>query len=260
MFWVDRIAQEVMNRFGPKGPILVRDEKTVSGRVHVGSMRGAAIHGVVNEALSEKKVKTDFVWEHNDFDPMDDIPIYLDRAIYEPYLGKPLCAIPSPDPSAENYGQYFAKEFQHVIEGAGWHPRFTWTSELYRSGKMDGVIREALERAEDIRRIQKEISGADRKPGWLPVSVICPACGKMTTTEAVDFDGKTVLVKCLERKVDSTRGCGFEGRVSPFGGNAKLYWKVDWPAKWRVYGVKVEGAGKDHSTKGGSRDGGNHIA
>src|SRR6185312_6863624 len=33
-----------------------------------------------------------------------------------------------------------------------------------------------------------------------------------------------------------------------------------WPAKWKVYGVMVEGGGKDHSTKGGSRDVGNHIA
>ncbi len=260
MFWADRIARQIQERFGTSEPLVIRDEKTVSGRVHVGSMRGAAIHGAVHEALEEAGASSEFIWEHNDFDPMDDIPVYLDRALYEPHLGKPLCAIPSPEPSANNYGEHFAKEFQTVIESAGWHPQFTWASELYRSGKMDDVIRESLKSAEDIRRIQKEVSGADRKPGWLPVSVICPTCGKMTTTEASDFDGKTVAVTCLENKVEYTKGCGFEGRVSPFGGNAKLYWKADWPAKWKVYGVKVEGGGKDHSTKGGSRDVGNHIS
>lgn len=261
MFWADRIAGEVEKRFGkPTEPLVVRDEKTVSGRVHVGSMRGAAIHGTVAEALVEKGIPTHFIWEHNDFDPMDDIPTYLDHATYEPHLGKPLCTIPSPDPSAKNYGEYYAKEFQAVIETAGWRPEFVWASELYRSGKMDGVIREALEHADDVRRIMKEVSGAERRPGWLPISIICPQCGKMTTTEATDFDGETVQVNCYETKVEYTRGCGLSGRVSPFGGNGKLYWKTDWPAKWKAYGVKVEGGGKDHSTKGGSRDVGNHIA
>jgi lysyl-tRNA synthetase class 1 len=260
MFWADRIAQEIINRFGPKASILIRDEKTVSGRVHVGSMRGVAIHGTVADALAQKGIENIFKWEHNDFDPMDDIPVYLDRAVYEPHLGKPLYTVPSPDPSAKNYGEYFAKEFQAVIEHNGWHPQFYWASELYLSGAMDGVIREALDGAEAIRRIQKEISGADRKPGWLPVSVICPQCGKMATTDATGWDGETVLVNCYETKVEYTKGCTFEGRVSPFGGKAKLFWKADWPAKWKALGVKVEGGGKDHSTKGGSRDVGNHIA
>jgi lysyl-tRNA synthetase class 1 len=260
MFWAERIAKEIKETYGTGKPVVIRDEKTVSGRVHIGSMRGAAIHGTVSEVLADAGVNNKFIWEHNDFDPMDDIPVYLDRAVYEAYLGKPLCNIPSPEPGFKSYGEYFAKEFQQVIESAGWRPRFTWASELYTSGRMDGVIREALLGAEAIRRIQKEVSGAERKPGWLPISVICPQCGKMTTTEAADFDGTTVAVRCLENKVDYTRGCGFEGRVSPFGGHGKLYWKADWPAKWKVYGVMVEGGGKDHSTKGGSRDVGNHIA
>ena len=53
MFWADRIAQEVSERFG-KGPVLIRDEKTLSGRVHIGSFRGVAIHGAVSEALAER--------------------------------------------------------------------------------------------------------------------------------------------------------------------------------------------------------------
>lgn len=261
MFWADRIAGEIEARFGkPAEPLVVRDEKTVSGRVHVGSMRGAAIHGTVAEALGEKGVPTKFIWEHNDFDPMDDIPAYLDRTTYEPHLGKPLYTIPAPGPGAKSFGEFYAKEFQVVIENAGWHPEFVWASDLYLSGRMDGVIREALEHADDVRKIMKEVSGADRKEGWLPISIICPACGKMTTTEATDFDGETVLVNCYETKVEYTKGCKFQGRVSPFGGKGKLYWKTDWPAKWKAYNVKVEGGGKDHSTKGGSRDVGNHIA
>jgi lysyl-tRNA synthetase class 1 len=90
--------------------------------------------------------------------------------------------------------------------------------------------------------------------------VVCPQCGKIATTDATNFDGATVEVNCYETKVLYTKGCGFNGRMSPFGGNAKLFWKAEWGAKWKVCSVKVEGAGKDHSTKGGSREVANHIA
>ena len=49
-------------------------------------------------------------------------------------------------------------------------------------------------------------------------------------------------------------GCGFSGRVSPFGGRAKLVWNVDWAARWGLVGATIEGCGKDLATAGGSRD------
>jgi lysyl-tRNA synthetase class 1 len=42
--------------------------------------------------------------------------------------------------------------------------------------------------------------------------------------------------------------------MSPFDGRGKLPWKLEWCAKWRTFPVTIEGAGQDHSTKGGSRD------
>jgi lysyl-tRNA synthetase class 1 len=262
MFWADRLAKEIIERYQPLGgtkAILIRDEKTLSGRVHVGSLRGAAIHGAIYEALNNAHIASTFRWEHNDFDVFDSVPAYLPQEKFEPYLGMLLRDVPSPD-GVGSYAEYYGKEFQSVIENAGWHPEFYWGSEPYLSGAMDDVIREALEGADTIRRIQKEISGSERKEGWLPISVVCPKCKKVATTNATNFDGTTVQVDCYETKVEYTKGCSFSGRVSPFGGNAKLFWKAEWPAKWKVHGVKVEGAGKDHSTKGGSRDVANHIA
>ena len=258
MFWADRLAGEIIERFGKEKPIRIRDEKTLSGQVHIGSLRGVAIHGAISEALTDAGVANTYTYEFNDFDPMDGIPSYLDQATYIPYLGMPLKNIPSPEPGYENFAEYYGAEFEKVIEKTGYKPEFYRSSELYLSGKMDGVIRTALERAGDIRRIYKEVSGGERKEDWLPISVLCPTCGKLSTTLATDFDGETVHTVC--RDLDWVKGCGFTGRVSPFGGNAKLPWKVEWPAKWVVMEVMVEGAGKDHSTKGGARDVANHIA
>lgn len=258
MFWVERLAGEITEKFGKANPILIRDEKTLSGRVHIGSFRGVAIHGVVAEVLRERGVDATFKYEFNDYDPMDGIPSYLDAKTYERYLGMPLKNIPSPEPGFENFAEYYGAEFLSVITGAGFNPVIYRSSELYLSGKMDGVICEALDGAAEVRRIYKEVSGGSRDEQWLPVSVICPTCGKLSTTRASDFDGSTVQAEC--RDLDWVKGCGFSGRVSPFGGKAKLPWKVEWPAKWKVTGTQVEGAGKDHSTCGGARDVANHIA
>ncbi|MDB5264681.1 MAG: lysyl-tRNA synthetase [Parcubacteria group bacterium] len=263
MFWVDRIAKEIQDTRAPKAggkPLLIRDEKTLSGRIHIGSMRGVAIHGLVSEVLSEYGIPNEYQYELNDFDPFDTVQSYLDQERFTPYLGKPLYAVPSPVEGFENFAEYFAAEFIEVHKKSGFTPIYYHAyKDLYCAGKMDSYIRIALERASDIRRILKETSGSDKPEGWLPISVVCEECGKMMTTNASDFDGETVAYSC-EKSPDGCVPCGHKGRVAPFKGAAKLFWKADWAVKWAVLGVDIEGGGKDHSTKGGSRDVANHIA
>lgn len=254
MFWADRVSGEIRKERGD-GPLVIRDEKTMSGYAHIGSMLSAAMHGIISEALTEAGVKNTYYFEFNDMDAFDGIPVYLQDKNLEPHLGKSLKDVPSPDSSvASSYAEYFAEDFREVIEGAGFAPVFDFSSEWYLSGKMNEVIREALEGAALIRQIYKEVSGGVREGEWLPILMKCPTCGKISTTSASDFDGTTVQVECEPGQTDYTNGCGFSGRLSPFDGNGKLPWKVEWAAKWKVRGVQIEGAGKDHSTKGGAHN------
>ncbi len=261
MLWADRIANEIRDTRTPRDgkTFLIRDEKTISGRVHVGSMRGVAIHGLVAEVLAEQGVANEFRFEIGDFDPFDSIPGYLDAEKFREHLGKPLYAVPSPEQGFANYAEYFGAEFTEVHKKSGFVPNYYRATELYRSGKMDPFIKTALERASDIRRILKEVSGSEKDTSWLPVSVVCENCGKMMTTRAYDFDGETVAYAC-DRNPDEAKSCGHTGRVAPWKGAAKLFWKIDWAAKWVALGVDIEGGGKDHSTRGGSRDVANHIS
>jgi len=261
MLWADRIAKEIQDTRKPKDgkAFHIRDEKTLSGRVHVGSMRGVAIHGLVAEVFAEQGVANKFTFELNDFDPFDSVPGYLDQDTFREHLGKPLYAVPSPEPGFENYAEYYGAEFIEAHKKAGFTPSYYRATELYRSGKMDALMKTALLRAKDIRRILKEVSGSEKDESWLPISVVCQMCGKMMTTRAHDFNGETVAYTC-DQSPNSIQGCGHEGRVAPFKGAAKLYWKVDWAAKWIAQSVDIEGGGKDHSTRGGSRDVANHIA
>ena len=77
MFWADEIVEKVEKTFPDRKSFIVRDEKTPSGRVHIGSLRGVVIHGVVAQALKEKGHSVKYFYEINDADPMDGLPVYL---------------------------------------------------------------------------------------------------------------------------------------------------------------------------------------
>ena len=262
MFWADDIAEEAKKRFSAKikagKPIIIRDEKTASGRVHVGSLRGVVVHGAISDVLQEQGIPHTFLFEINDFDPMDGIPAYLDQEKYKQYLGKPLCTVPSPDGKAKNFAEYYGQEFIQVINELGYKPTFYRSSDMYKSGKYNDAIRLALENAQTIRDIYKEVSGSQRDQTWSPVQIVCENCGKVSTTKITGFDGKQVSYTCED--LEWTNGCKHSGTISPFDGNAKLPWKVEWAAKFGVLDVDIEGGGKDHSTRGGSRDVAEHIS
>ncbi len=103
------------------------------------------------------------------------------------------------------------------------------------------------------------MSKADRPDNWDPFQVVCEKCGKIATTVVTDYKGSEVFYTCKPDATDWVQGCGHSGWISPFDGNGKLPWKVEWVAKWDLFGVTIELAGKDHSQKGGSRDVANAI-
>lgn len=259
MFWAEKIADDVERKYADRiksgEPIVVRDEKTASGRVHVGSLRSASLHAIVADVLKTRGHKVRFMFEINDFDPMDGIPGYLDKAEYEQYMGMPLFKIPSPEPGYDNFAELYGQEYVKVLEKIGFGAEVYRATELYRSGALNDTIRTVLDNQPKIRQIYFDVSKSVRGDDWFSLNVVCPECGKMSTTKVTDWDGETVGFVCASDTVEWATGCGHEGRISPFDGNAKLPWKVDWAAKFANVGggVHFEGGGKDHYSKGGAR-------
>lgn len=257
MFWADKVAEEIIDS-GKYKPYWVDDMKTPSGRIHVGALRGVVVHDLVYKTLKDKGVDTKYTYVFEDHDPMDDIPSYLDREKFEKYLGMPLFKVPSPEPGFDNYAAYYALEFEKVFKAIGCEPEIIWTKDLYTSGKMNPVIKEVLDEASKVREIYEEMYDKKLSDNWYPFQLYCPECGKVSTTEVTNWDGELVTYECVVDKVKFTKGCGAKGKVSPFSSEkgmvGKLPWKVEWAAKWKVIGVTVEGAGKDHMSKGGSHD------
>jgi lysyl-tRNA synthetase class 1 len=248
MFWCDKLLEAI------EGPQTINDSKTPSGRAHVGALRGPLIHDAIYRTLRAKGAPVRYLFGVDDYDPVDEIP-YGQREHFEKYLGAPLCNTPPPPGSpATDMADHYISEFFGVFAELGIRPEFYRLRDLYRSGKFNEAIEAILRNAEVVRRIYKEVSGAVRPDTWHPFQVVCEKCGRIGTTVVWAYDGKEVAYECKPDLVKWARGCGHKGKISPFDGNGKLPWKLEWCAKWKTFPVTIEGAGPDHSTKGGARD------
>ena len=262
MFWADKIIEKATENSSAGEPgdrIVVNDSKTPSGRVHVGSLRGVIIHDVIYRALQRSGKPAVFTYGVDDYDAFDATPSYLDRKKFRPYLGQPLCNVPSPDGAASDYAKYFISEFFDIFDDLGVKPQTYFLRDLYRSGRLNDLIDLFLKNARSVREAYLEVSGAQRPENWYPFQAICENCGKIATTAVTDYKDGKIFYTCKPDATDWVAGCGHSGWMSPFDGNGKLPWKVEWVAKWQIVGIDIELAGKDHSQAGGSRDVANAI-
>lgn len=256
MFWVDEIAKNLKDNKQH-----ITDGKTPSGRIHVGSLRGVLIHDAVYQALKNQGAKVKFSYTFDDMDAFDRVPAGLDEKVFGEYIGMPLYKVPSPEPTAANFAEFFAVEFMNVFKKMGAKPEIIWQSKLHEEGTLNEAIKIALDNAEKIQDIYQQISGSKkREQGWLPFQPICQKCGRIGTTKTIGWDGKEVTYECLPDLVIWAKGCNLRGKISPFNGGGKLPWKIYWPARWYALKTTIEGQGKDLASKGGARDVANHIA
>src|SRR5688500_10270641 len=255
MEWADELAARV------SGPQVVNDSKTPSGTVHVGSLRGPVILDVITRALRTAGHQTTLLYGVDDLDPMDAQALLTPDAV-EREMGRPLAHIPDQEADGHaSYARHHAQRFIDTFAGLGVLPdRYYWMSEHYAAGDIDRYIRIALDRAAVVREVYRRVANVRHPNTWHPVSVICPSCGRVGTTIVTEWNGDEVFFECRASLVTWARGCATSGWISPFGGNAKLPWNLEWAAQWSLFGVTIEPNGKDLSTKGGSRDRSDAIA
>jgi lysyl-tRNA synthetase class 1 len=255
VFWADEIAASAT------GAQVVNDSKTPSGTIHVGSLRGPVVVDTIARALRSAQVPVELRYGIDDLDPMDAQALLTPDAI-ERSMGVPLAHVPDPVGDChDSYARHFAGVFVDTFDGLGIRPDiYYWMSEVYGSGAMDRYIRTALGAAAVIRDIYRRVANVNHPDEWHPLLVVCESCGRIGTTIVTGWDGERVSYECRTDLVEWATGCGHAGQVSPFGGRAKLPYNVDWAAKWDLFGVTIEPAGKDLSTKGGSRDRADAIA
>ncbi len=273
-FWADAMADEILQHVDRHPRLqqivadqgmLVYDEKTPSGIIHVGSSRGWILHDVIARALRGKGAPAHFVLSSDDMDPYDKPSAGLPREEWDQHLGKPFRHIPSPVEGYESFGDCYFRQCTDLFDQYAIEAGLETTGGLYEDGSFDAAIQTALDQTAAIQGIYTELYGDTPASHRLPFAPLCEQCGRIGTTRALEWDGARGLIRYECRSdIQSYKdpvtyertyipGCGHEGWRSPFGGGGKFPWKVEWAAKWITKGVIAEWAGKDHFSKGGSR-------
>jgi lysyl-tRNA synthetase class 1 len=259
MHWIDQVAKALMRRGETH---VIASGISVSGHIHIGHCNDVFIADGVRRAVEKLGGKAEAIWYADDYDPMRRIPWPLNEAglaeKYKNYLGMPYINIPSPDPNYENFVDYFARPFIESLDDFGVKVKIYSGAEIYRTGKMAGLIRTALEKADKIRAALNKYRSKPLPDDWLPYDAICEKCGRIATTRALAWHENYVSYRC--EGCDYVAGCGHEGEADYTKGEGKLTWRVEWPARWKLLGVTCEPFGKDHAVVGGSYDTGKLIA
>ena len=248
MHWADVLAEELLQR---QTRHVLATGITPSGPIHIGNMREILTTDAVYRCLVEKGGDAEFIYICDDYDPLRKVYPFLDSS-YEQYVGKPLSEIPCPCGSHESYADHYLTSFLGSLHQIGVNPHVYRASEMYTKGEYNESIQMALENTKKIRSILEMLSGRKLPKDWLPFNVKCERCGRLSTTHPALYEYPMVEYTCE---------CGHSGEVDiRKGGQGKLPWRVDWPARWKMLGVTFEPCGKDHATVGGTRETGAKIS
>lgn len=248
-YWLDSVLDQVQAR--TSGRVLVCSGITPSGPYHVGHGREILTAEAIRRGLEARGQEAHHIHNVDDFDALRKRYPYLPES-YEQEAGKPVYLVPAPDGISKSYAEQYFSEYAAAADKLG-IPMEIWRShQEYQKGAFADVIHTALQRRDDIARILAEISGREVDAAWQPVQILDAQTSSLRTAEFLSYDQSAQLVHY--RAEDGT-----ELIADPKRGQVKLDWRVDWPARWHMLGVVVEGFGKEHATKGGSYDTGAAI-
>ena len=268
--WIREVVDRVLER--DVSDYLISTGKSPSGSIHIGSVRELIIADVIKRQLQEfgKNARTMFIVD--DYDPVRSFPPGISLSLDE-WAGVPYSEVPDEFGCHESFGSHWANEFIDTFAEFGLNPEIVWAHELYETEAMQDAVRVCLENTAVIREIMIEYVAHDfdeeqrrqyveSMKTWYPASVVCPKCGHLQAGVKGEIAPNRITYYNPETEEVSfeCQACGHAGILERRSLRLKLTWRIDWPAKWYIFKVTCEPAGKDHAVKGGSYDTGLEVS
>lgn len=250
-YWLDTVVDGIIAQY-PDGEILVASGISPSASYHIGHFREVLTADGLAWGIRQRGRTARHIHFVDNFDPLRKRYDFLPES-YEQYVGWPICLVPAPDGSDKSYATYFSEEFQKQAAKMGVEMEVIYSYEdQYENGKMVPMIEKTVEHVADIRKVFKDMSNRDLAEDWMPIQILSD------NKSLNEWRYKNIDTKA--KTIGYTDESGNEGQVSYTDGRVKLNWRLDWPARWALWGVQVEPYGKEHATKGGSYDTGAEFA
>jgi lysyl-tRNA synthetase class 1 len=248
MQWLNQIVDELIARH-PEGEILVETGSAPSGTYHLGHLRELVVADAILLEVRRRGRQARHIQFVDDLDNLRKIPGNV-PAEFEKYIGYPICDIPAPDGSDRSYADYFLQGLVDACDTLGVDVEYVHAYKRWREGWFVPAIELALENIPKARKILEEVSGRQLDDKWSPIQVIEDGRLKKRPFIAINKTAKTVQYESTE---------GDAKTIAYDKGEVKLDWRLDFPAHWFLQRVACEPSGRDHSTKGGSVETGEHI-
>lgn len=250
-YWLGQVADAAI-KLHPTGEIVVSSGHSPSGSYHIGTLREIMTASAITWAIRQKGRQARHIDFVDDFDIYRKVPGNV-PAEFSQHLGKPLYKVPDPVGAChDTYADHFYGILLESLDEAGVEMDSIRSHEEYLAGRFANSIAATLEKLDQVKSIILEVSGREVSEGWVPVQLLSDN-DLLNEWTYRGWDKSKQVINYVDK-------AGKEGEVSYADGRVKLDWRLDWPARWSVWGVGVEPFGRDHATKGGSYDTGKALA
>lgn len=244
-YWLNAVVDQIIEQY-PEGEILVSSGISPSANYHLGHFREVLMADGLAWGIRQRGRKARHLHFVDNFDPLRKRYDFLPEE-YEKYVGWPICLVPAPDGSDKSYATYFSEEFQKQAAKMGVQMDVVYSYEdQYKNGKMVPMIEAAVKHGKEIREIFDRVAHRKLSDDWMPIQILSDS-KSFNEWRYKGIDTAKKVITYIDEQ-------GNEGEVSYTDGRVKLNWRLDWPARWALWGVQVEPYGKEHATKGGSYD------
>lgn len=228
---------------GGDGPVVFETGYGPSGLPHIGTFGEVVRTTMVRQAfiaLTGGETQTRLICVSDDMDGMRKIPPTVPNPeSLEPFLQMPLTVVPDPFGTHESYGHNMNARLRAFLDGFGFDYEFASSTELYKNGTYDPMLRRALEKYQAIMDVMLPTLGPERRATYSPFLPISPTSGRVLYVPMMETDADAGTITFEDED-------GGAVTIPVTGGATKLQWKPDFGMRWAALGVDFEMFGKDH--------------
>ena len=164
-------------------PVVFQCGYGASGLPHMGTFGEAARPTMVRNAfraLTEDAIPTQLIVFSDDMDGLRKIPSNLPNAeLLEQDRDKPVSSVRDPYGEYESFAAHNNARMRAFLDGFGFDYTFMSSTETYKSGRFDAVLKLMLERFDAIQAIMLPTLGEERRATYSPFLPISPKTGKV---------------------------------------------------------------------------------
>jgi lysyl-tRNA synthetase class 1 len=190
-------------------------------------------------ALTEDAVPSKLIVFSDDMDGLRKIPDNVpNRHLLEEDRDRPVTAVRDPFGVHESFGAHNNARLLAFLDGFGFDYEFMSSTDCYRSGRFDEVLRRVLARFDAIQAIMLPTLGEERRATYSPFLPISPKTGRVLQAPTLERNVEKGTIVFPDED-------GTLSEVPVTGGHVKLQWRPDWAARWTALSVDYEMSGKD---------------